>query len=139
MTEEVLKIMSSIPTESCKLNSLPAKIMEEVAHKIIQHITRLINISLTEGCFVDTWKMGMVQAPLKKTGLALISNNYRPVSNLSFLSKLLKKCVISQFNKHCSECGLFPDYQLAYREGYSCETALVKLMNDLLWTMEGER
>ena len=38
--------------------------------------------------------------------------------------------------EHCCNNDLLPDYQSAYREGYSCETALVKIFNDILWKME---
>ena len=55
--------------------------------------------------------------------------NYRPVSNLSFLSKVLEKAVLKQF----------PEYQSAYRQGFSCKTALVKLTNDILWAMEHQK
>ena len=77
------------------------------------------------------------QATTQKVGLELICMNYRPVSNLSFLSKLLEKCVLLQFNTHCTENNL-PGYQSAYREHFSCETALVKLMDDILCNMEGK-
>ena len=40
--------------------------------------------------------------------------------------------------EHCDTNELMPDYQSAYRTHYSCETALVKLMDDLLWAMEGQ-
>ena len=93
-------------------------------------------MSLHEGLFVPTWKTAVIRPLLKKTGLDLISSNYGPVSNLTFLSKVLEKAVLQQFNHHCNVNNLMPDYQSAYRPGYSCETALVKLMNELLWSME---
>ena len=71
-------------------------------------------------------------------GLELIEANYRPVSNLPFLSKVVEKCVLKRFNKHCKKYELMPDYQLAYRANYSCETALVKIMDDILWSMENQ-
>ena len=80
--------------------------------------------------FVPTWKTAVIR---KKTGLDLISSNYQPVSNLTFLSKVLEKAALQQFNHHCNVNNLMSDYQSAYRPGYSCETALVKLMNELLW------
>ena len=55
---------------------------------------------------------------------------------MSFLSKLLEKCALVRFNNHCKENDLMPLYQSAYREHHSCETALVRLTNDLLWNME---
>ena len=69
----------------------------------------------------------------------LILSNFRPVSNLSFISKVVKKVVLTQFNKHCSTYKLIPDYQSAYRANYGCETALAKIVNDILWAMEHQK
>ena len=69
----------------------------------------------------------------------LILSNFRPVSNLSFISKVVEKVVLTQFNKHCSTHRLIPDYQSVYRENYSCQTALVKIVNDNLWAMEHQK
>ena len=63
-------------------------------------------------------------------------SNFRPVSNLLFISKVVDKVVLTQFSKHCSTHRLIPDYQSAYRVNYSCETALAKIVNDILWAME---
>ena len=82
------------------------------------------------------WKTSIVRPLLKKAGLVLINKNYRPVSNLSFLSKLVECCVLDQFNHHCDKFGLIPDFQSAYQSGYSMETSLLKLSNDILWGME---
>ena len=81
-------------------------------------------------------KMGNL---LKKPGLELVTSNYRPVSNRPFLSKVLEQCCLVQFNAHCSRYKLLPDYQSAYRENYSCETALIKLTDDLLNAMEHQK
>ena len=47
------------------------------------------------------------------------------------MSKLLEECTLLQFNKQCEDHELLPDYQYAYRENYSCETALIKGVNDI--------
>ena len=62
--------------------------------------------------------------------------NYRPVSNLPFLSKLVKECVLIQFNNHLKLNTLNVEHQSAYKEGHSCETLLMKIHNDILWAME---
>ena len=80
--------------------------------------------------------MAIVRPLLKKVGMALVSTSYRPVSNLNFLSKVLEKCMLQQFVEHCDTQNLSPDYQSAYRSKYSCETALCRLMDDILWNME---
>ena len=58
------------------------------------------------------------------------------MSNLSFISKLMEKCALKQFIQHCDDQNLIPDYQSAYRSGYSTEMALVKITNDILWSFE---
>ena len=65
--------------------------------------------------------------------------NYRPVSNLKFLAKLVEKCMLLQFNEHCSMNSLLSSYQLAYRKFCSCETSLLKLDDNLLNEMENQR
>ena len=42
-------------------------------------------------------------------------------------------------NEHCNLYKLLPDYQLAYHNGYPCETAIVKLVNNILWAMENQQ
>ena len=76
------------------------------------------------------------ETPTKKVGMDLINTSYCPVSNLPFLSKVVEKSVLLRFNRHCNKNNLMPDYQSAYRANFSCETALLKLTNDLLWAME---
>ena len=76
---------------------------------------------------------------LKKLGLDLISKNYRPVSNLSFLSKVVENCALKQFTKHCDENSLLLAYQSAYRKNFSCKMALLKLFDDLLWSMKQQK
>ena len=71
-----------------------------------------------------------------KEGRITIKSNFRPVSNLSFISKIIERCMLLQLSDHCDNYGLQPDYQSAYREHYSCKTAVSKLSNDILWAME---
>ena len=86
--------------------------------------------------FADSWKVAIIRPLLKKAGLDLIASNYRPVSNLVFLSKLIEKAVLEQFMEYCNVHALLPDYQLAYRVNYSCETSVTCVFNDILWAME---
>ena len=68
--------------------------------------------------------------------LGTTMTNYRPVSNLQFISKTVERITLDQFTQHCNSNSLLPDYQSAYRKYYSCGTSLVKLVNDILWAME---
>ena len=61
--------------------------------------------------------------------------NYRPVSNLSFLSKILEKVVTNHLNSHINNSHTSNDYQSAYRKFHSTETTLLKIHNDILSSM----
>ena len=65
--------------------------------------------------------------------------NYRPVSNLSFLSKILEKLVASRLHLHINSSHTSNDYQSAYRKFHSTETALLKIHNDILSSMDDGR
>ena len=92
----------------------------------------MINFSLTSGSVQSIWKSALVAPLLKKTGLELTFNNFRPVSNLSLISKLEEKVTISQMPGHCREHAPLSSQQSAYRQHHSTETALFKVHNDSL-------
>ena len=134
--EEIVKTIRSMPSKSCENDIIPTKLLKEILPTIAGTLTSIINLSLTEGVFPNEWKSAIVRPLLKKQGLEHTVKNYRPVSNLPFMSKVVEKCMLNQFNDHCQDNHLLPDYQSAYRKNFSCETALVKLHDDILWSME---
>ena len=91
MTEsEICKIIMSMKSKSCKLDPIPTTLMKRILPKCIYIITNIVNISLETGQFYSGWKVTVVQPHLKKSGLDLNYKNYRPVSKLSFLSKIIE-------------------------------------------------
>ena len=141
MTESEIKaIIAKMKTKSCELDPIPTHLLKDdrVINKLIPIITRITNLSLELGEFSKNWKTAIVRPLLKKQNLPKIEKNYRPVSNLQFVSKVVERAALKQFNDHCLTYKLIPDYQSAYREGYSCETVVIKLHNDILWAMENQ-
>ena len=137
LTEAHVKsVIMSMKTKSCELDPMPTHLLKSELDVFLPSLTRLINLSLDKGVFSETWKCAIVRPLLKKTGLELIYKNYRPVSNLQFISKLTERCALLQFIEHCNNYSLLPDHQSAYRKDAGCETAVLKLVNDILWSME---
>ena len=64
--------------------------------------------------------------------------NNRPVSNLNFISSLLESAVLLQIQKHLYNQNLLPQYQSSYQANFSTETLLLKLMDDILKSMESQ-
>ena len=61
--------------------------------------------------------------------------NYRPVANLPFLFKVIEKAIAIQIHKHLSKTGIIDDFQPAYKAGHSCETAHLRVFNDIASTI----
>ena len=83
--------------------------------------------------------VGLVRFHLKKPGLPPIFPNYRPISNLAYVSKLTEKAVVAQLSSHMSSHAPLPALQSAYRRYHSTETALIKVQSDIMSNMDQRR
>ena len=127
------KIITKSKKTSCLLDPAPTKFILNFLDILIPILLLIINKSLQSGCVPDSFKKAVVRPLLKKSTLdPLICKNYRPVSNLSYLSKLLERVVADQFVNHLNSNSILDKYQSAYRTGHSTETALLKVLNDAL-------
>ena len=133
---EVHTVIMRMKNKHCKLDTIPTSILKQILEACLPAITQIVNMSLTNGEFCKNWKVAVIKPLLKKPGLNLISKNYRPISNLPFISKLVEKCMLQQLMEHCKNHNLLPDFQSAYRKHYSMETSLIRLTKDILWSME---
>ena len=80
----------------------------------------IINSSFDDGHFVATEKRGLIQPYLKKIGLDVNDlSNYRPVTNLTHLSKIIEMAMLDQLVPFLEEVGVVPRYQYAYRKLHS--------------------
>ena len=130
---EVASVIQSMGSKSCCLDPIPTSLLKMCLGELLPIITLILNSSLQSGQFPDTPKTAVVKALLKKISLdADDRSNYRPVSNLSFISKIIEKCVHLQLTEHIETNGLFPSLQSGYRKHHSCETAVVRIYSDLL-------
>ena len=82
--------------------------------------------------FPHSLKQAIVTPIIKKTTIEWNElKNYRPVSNFSFIGKVIEKVVISQFNEHMEKNDLNEVFQSAYKNILSTETTLLKVKDDI--------
>ena len=105
-------------------------------HAIVPILQHIVNLCLTTGDFLISCKSSIVIPLIKKPGLDReMLNNYRPVSNLSFLSKVIEKVISIRILGHILDNNIVDSFQSAYRVGHSCETALLRVYNDIVTTV----
>jgi len=107
-------------------------LIKDLRVTVAPYISRIANMSFTSGIFPKELKFAEVTPIVKKIGLPtddLLS--YRPISNLSSLSKILEKLYLVRVLPHVSESPNFDSRQSAYVTGRSTETCLLKAVDDL--------
>ena len=130
---DVLKSIKASPTKGCPLDPLPTWLLKDCLPLLAPAITRIVNSCFASGCFPAGLKKALVTPLIKKPSLdADVLSNYRPVSNLSFLSKLLERIAVQQLQEYLCAYSLLPKSQSAYRKHHSTETALLRVQNDIL-------
>ena len=92
--------MFSVPKKSCCLDPVPTKVVKECLDELVPLLTVIINQSLQSGVFPDVWKEALVTPTLKKRGSDLAFKNFRPISNLEFVFKLVERAAADQLQSH---------------------------------------
>ena len=131
-TDEVKSIIISSGIKVSPADVLPAHLMYENIDDLIPYITKLINLSLSTGS-MDNLKEAIVRPLLKDS--TLDSNrfgNYRPVSNLQFIGKLIERVILARLQSHMDEINYSNNTQFGYKKHHSTELLLLKFMNDIL-------
>ncbi|XP_072023162.1 uncharacterized protein [Amphiura filiformis] len=131
--EDVCKLVNASSTSTCILDPIPTWLMKDHIERFIPSITHIINVSLSSGIFPEPLGKAVISPIIKKSSLDHDElKNYRPVSNVSFISKLIEKVVTQQITNHINDCNLGEIYQSAYKANTSTETALLKVKSDVL-------
>ena len=134
VTEDFVKtVVQEMLQKSCEFDPIPTFVLYDCLDEIILIVTSVINKCFSFGIVPQCFKHTLVKPLLKKASLdPSCLKHYRPVSNLPFLSKILERIVLKQFLQHTQPHSLLEPFQSAYRKCHSTETALLRVVNDLL-------
>ena len=102
-------------------------------------ITSIVNSSLSSGIFPEDLKHALIKPSLKKAGLDINQYaNYRPISNLSYLGKVIERVAVGQIQTYLDQNSLHAPMQTAYRRHHSTELALLLVQNDILTALDNQ-
>jgi hypothetical protein len=121
-------IKSMIAKKSLDLDGISTSLIKTIASEISVPLAHIFNLSLTTGVFPSRLKTSRI-VPIFKTGDSELCDNYRPISLLSSLSKILEKMVSIQLVNHLDQNKLLYDNQFGFQRGKSTEHNLIKAVN----------
>ena len=121
---------------TCSSDPFPTRLLMSHLHAIVPILQHIVNLCLTMGNFPISCKSSIVIPLIKKPGLDReMLTKFRPVSNLSFLSKVIEKIISISILGHILDNNIVDSFPSAYRAGHSCETALLCVYNDIVTTV----
>jgi len=133
----VTSLISSLPNKQCRSDPLPTWLLKECTAELAPFICRLFNASLRSGRVPQSFKSAYITPLLKKVGLDNIdTKNYRPISNLSVISKLLERVILRRLLEHFKVNGLLSSVQSACWKCHSTETAIVRVLSGILMALD---
>jgi hypothetical protein len=128
----VLQELSKLTTNKVTgLGGISAKLLRDSAYVNAAYLTKMLNLSLCCGSFPDIWKKGRA-TPIFKSGDPTSSNNYRPITVLPTLSKLLERIVHHQVYNYLQEHKLLASQKFRFRSKLSTTIALEHFTGQML-------
>ena len=133
---DLVTIIRSMKIKSNKLDILPHWLMKDTFQVLMPLYVCFVNCVLKNGLPLE-YKHAVITPLLKNASLEKEDlKNYRPVSNFPTLVKIIEKTVANKLLQHLDRNRLMDPYQSAYRNHYSCETAVLSVLNDIYMAMD---
>ena len=134
LMEYILKMSGGKSFGTDKIDSFSLKLAAPFIKDVLLHI---INLSISQHKFSKLWKTQLIH-PLYKKGNKTLGENYRPVSHLVELSKLVERAVADQVLQHFLQNDLFHPNHHGFLPHHSCATALIQLYDEWLTIAENQ-
>ena len=138
--DELSGLVKKIAAKSCSLDPVPASLLRYCIDDILPIIKSVVNLSFNSASMPISMKNAVLSPLLKKPSLDFeIFSNFRPVSNLKFLSKVIEKVAAMRLTNYLCDNDLNESLQSAYKKHHSCETALLRVQNDILKSIDDKQ
>ena len=133
----VSKEIRKLPDRSNQdLLEMDSKLLRISFNVISPFITHLFNLSIKSGSIPEDWKIARVTPVFKNKGSKKDTCNYRPISVVTHLSKILETCIQTQLMQYLEIHNLISSDQSAFMKKHSTQTSLHKLMDDIITTKD---
>ena len=111
--------------------------MKACINTLLSTIVRIMNLSFTEACVREILKLSAVEPRIKNPMLDNeLRSSYRPISSLRFISKAIEKVAADRLNCHLTENDLHVPLLLAYKPSHGTETALLKVQDVIVRSLD---
>src|SRR6218665_69488 len=129
---ELRHIIIAAAPKSCELEPLPTFLLQEHLDILLPLLTTICNRSILEGVMPLDQKRSILVPVIKRVGLDPTDpGNFRPIANVSFISKVIEKIIAYQLVPYLEANNLIPAIQSGFRKGHSKETLLLRLLSDI--------
>ena len=137
--EEIQSLISKLPNKkSSGFDNIDNIILKEIKDCISPKLAEIFNLSMLEGVFPEKMKLAEI-VPLYKSKEKYLTDNYRPISLLIAISKLLEKVIYKRTYSFLQATGQLYNSQYGFREGHSCENAISELVGEILENKENNK
>ena len=134
---EVLNVINSLDaSKACGPDKVPTRFLKMVAIYISEPLSKIFNKSLAAGKYPNLWKEANVKPVFKGKGSPSDVTNYRPISLLPCLSKILEKLMFKRMYEHITLHDLITDNQSGYRPGHNTQLQLLYLTDKLYKSLD---
>ena len=125
--ETILKFLQDVdPGKAACIDGIPGRFIKDVAIVLVKPITQICNLSINKSSFPNSYKVEKLK-PIYKKGSKTDMKNYRPISLLPLISKILEKVIHDQTQTYLSENDILYNYQSGFRKSYSTDHCLAYL------------
>ena len=135
---ELDKIISNLKVVRSDLNTIPITLFKQIRQHILYPLKKIINLSFVKGTFPEALKIARI-TPIYKKGDVNDPSNYRPISSLHYISKILEKCVVNRLTSFCDKFHIMAKNQFGFQKGKSTCDAILNLTETIHEALENKK